>query len=42
VPVTVPKTSLPDGILNRKERNIDKIRETVRKSGFTEVINYSL
>jgi len=41
VPVTVPKTPLPDGILNRKERNLDKIRETVRKSGFTEVINYS-
>ena len=41
VPVRVPKTSLPDGILNRKERNLDKIKETVRKSGFTEVINYS-
>ena len=41
IPVRVPKTSLPDGILNRKERNLDKIKETVRKSGFTEVINYS-
>jgi phenylalanyl-tRNA synthetase beta chain len=41
VPVRVPKTSLPDGILNRKERNLDKVKETVRKSGFTEVINYS-
>ena len=41
VPVTVPKTPLPDGILNRKERNIEKVKETVRKCGFTEVINYS-
>ena len=41
VPVTVPKTPLPAGLLNRKERNIDKVKETVRKSGFTEVINYS-
>ena len=41
IPVRVPNTSLPDGILNRKERNLDKIKETVRKSGFTEVINYS-
>ena len=41
IPVRVPKTSLPDGILNRKERNLDKIKETVRKSGFNEVINYS-
>ncbi len=41
VPVTVPKTPLPDGILNRKERNLDKVKETIRKAGFTEVINYS-
>ncbi|MBS1235035.1 MAG: pheT, partial [Nitrospirae bacterium] len=41
IPVRIPKTSLPDGILNRKERNLDRIKETVRKSGFTEVINYS-
>jgi phenylalanyl-tRNA synthetase beta chain len=41
IPVRVPKTSLPDGILNRKERNLERIKETVRKSGFTEVINYS-
>ena len=41
IPVTVPRTPLPEGILNRKERNIEKLRETVRKSGFTEVVNYS-
>jgi phenylalanyl-tRNA synthetase beta chain len=41
IPVTVPETPLPDGVLNRKERHIDRIKETVRKSGFTEVINYS-
>lgn len=41
IPVSIPKTPLPDGILNRKERNLDKIREAVRKSGLNEVINYS-
>lgn len=41
VPVRVPKTSLPDGILNRKERTLDRIKEAIRKSGFTEVVNYS-
>ena len=41
IPVRIPNTSLPDGILNRKERNLDKVKETVRKSGFTEVVNYS-
>ena len=41
VPVRVPKTPLPDGILNKKERNLEKIKEAVRKSGFNEVINYS-
>jgi phenylalanyl-tRNA synthetase beta chain len=41
IAVSIPKTPLPDGILNRKERNIERIRETIRKSGFTEVINYS-
>jgi phenylalanyl-tRNA synthetase beta chain len=41
IPVTVPKTPLPQGIVNRKEKDLEKIREAVRKSGFTEVINYS-
>lgn len=41
IPVSNPKTPLSDGILNRKERNLDKIRETVRKFGLNEVINYS-
>ena len=41
IPVRVPNTALPEGILNRKEVNIGKIREALRKSGFHEVINYS-
>jgi phenylalanyl-tRNA synthetase beta chain len=41
VPVRVPKTPLADGILNKKERKLEKIKEAVRKSGFNEVINYS-
>ncbi|PKL52517.1 MAG: phenylalanine--tRNA ligase subunit beta [Nitrospira bacterium HGW-Nitrospira-1] len=41
ITATAPKTPLPDGILNKKERNLDYIKEAVRKSGFTEVINYS-
>jgi phenylalanyl-tRNA synthetase beta chain len=41
IPVTVPKTALPDGILNSRERNLHRIKAAVRKSGFTEVINYS-
>jgi len=41
IPVTVPKTPLPQGIVNRREKDLEKIRESARKSGFTEVINYS-
>lgn len=41
IPVKVPKTVLPDGILNKKERTISRIREAVRKNGFSEVINFS-
>lgn len=41
IAVTVPKIALSDGILNRKERNLGRIKTAVRNSGFTEVINYS-
>lgn len=41
IPVRVPKTVLPDGILNMKERTLHEIREAIRKSGFNEVINFS-
>jgi phenylalanyl-tRNA synthetase beta chain len=37
----VPKTDLPAGILNRREVNVGRISEAIRRSGFTEVINYS-
>ncbi len=41
IPSRIPSTALPDGILNRKEINIGGIKESIRKTGFTEVINYS-
>lgn len=41
IPVRVPRTILSDGILNKREINIKRIREAVMKTGFTEVINYS-
>ena len=36
-----PKTELSAGILNRREADLARIKESVRKAGFTEVINYS-
>jgi phenylalanyl-tRNA synthetase beta chain len=41
IPARTPKTALSDGVLNWKEINVGRIRESVRKTGFTEVINYS-
>jgi phenylalanyl-tRNA synthetase beta chain len=41
IPVKNPRTVLSDGILNRKDISINKIKESVRYSGFTEVVNYS-
>jgi phenylalanyl-tRNA synthetase beta chain len=41
IPTTVPRTPLSAGLVNRKEKDIEKTREAVRKCGFTEVINYS-
>jgi phenylalanyl-tRNA synthetase beta chain len=36
-----PKTELSSGVLDRREINLGRVKEAVRKSGFTEVINYS-
>lgn len=41
IPVTIPKTGLSAGVLNRKEMYLGNIRDSIRKAGFTEVINYS-
>lgn len=41
IPVSLPKTELSDGRLDERERNIQGIRESLLKSGFSEVINYS-
>ncbi len=41
VPTRIPRSPLFSGLLKKKTMNIDKIREAIRKSGFTEVINYS-
>jgi len=41
VPVRIPRSSFSSCPLNKKTMNIGKIREAMRKSGFTEVINYS-
>ena len=41
VPTRIPRSPLFSGLLNKKTMNIDKIREAIRKSGFTEVVNYS-
>jgi len=41
IPVRNPRAVLSDGVLNRKEAIAGKIKESVRHSGFSEVINYS-
>lgn len=41
IPVTLPQTVLSGGGVSRRERNLGKMRESIRKCGFTEVINYS-
>jgi len=41
IPVKVPKSGLPEGRLDRKGMNIDRMKEALRKAGFSEVINYS-
>ncbi len=41
IPTTNPKSPLSSGRLNKKSLNLMKIREAIRKSGFTEVVNFS-
>ncbi len=41
VPTTIPRSPLSSGLLNNKMIKINRIREAIRKAGFTEVINYS-
>ena len=41
IPTTVPRSTLSSGRLSKREMNIRRVREGMRKSGFTEVINYS-
>lgn len=41
IPTTMPKIPLSSGRLSSRSINISKTREVMRKTGFTEVINYS-
>ena len=41
IPTTIPKSPLSSGRLNKKTMNINRLREAMRKTGFSEVINYS-
>lgn len=38
---TIPKSPLSCGLLNERTNYIDRTREVMRKSGFTEIITYS-
>jgi len=41
IPSRIPSSPLSSGHRNKKMINTDRVREAMRKSGFTEVINYS-
>lgn len=41
IPTTVPRCPLSSGRLNRKSRYLQRIRDAMRKAGFSAVINYS-
>ncbi len=41
IPARIPRTALSDGRLNRVERIVNAVRESVRMHGFDEVINFS-
>jgi phenylalanyl-tRNA synthetase beta chain len=41
IPARMPKTVLSDGSLNRKEADLNRISDSIRKAGFTEAVNYS-
>ncbi len=41
IPTTLPRSPLSSGRLGKRAINMGRVREGIRKSGFTEVINYS-
>ncbi len=41
IPVRIPRAPLSDGVPNRRLEAVGRAGEAMRKSGFTEVINYS-
>ena len=41
IPARVPRTVLSDGRLNQRESDVQRVRDAIRKTGFTEAINYS-
>lgn len=41
VPARPPRATLSDGLLSITERTVHAIRETIRKNGFNEVVNFS-
>ena len=41
IPARTPRIALSDGMLNMKERTLSSIRESIRHSGFHEVVNFS-
>lgn len=41
IPARLPRTTLSDGALNTVERTLRSVRETIRRSGFNEVVNFS-
>jgi phenylalanyl-tRNA synthetase beta chain len=41
IPVTIPRTTLSEGVTSMREARIRKMKQAIRTAGFTEVINYS-
>jgi len=41
IPTTIPRSPLSSGRVDARAMNVNRIREAMRKAGFTEVINYS-
>ena len=41
VPARSPRATLSDGLLNTTERTVHAVRESIRKCGFNEVVNFS-
>jgi phenylalanyl-tRNA synthetase beta chain len=41
ISITNPQSSLSSGRLNQRRINLNKVRDAIRKCGFTEVINFS-